>query len=453
MLTLRAGAALVICAALSVTLPSVHAQDTSGPLILVVDASAAMNQSIGGGRRIDIVRKALLEVVAEYPGNASLGMLIFGHRSTTDCGDIEIVEDLQSPLKDRRARLTSRLTSLTAQGRCSVSRTLLEALRMMRGKDGRVLVILGSTEDCRGDPCVVAETLRQSPVPMRTDVVALGIPAEQAPAVSCIGLRLGGEYIAVADADSARRAILSAVVDGLEGGRLRVSVNEAGKPKPSSPYVAVSQLGKPIAQLSDNPSVFQLPAGEYEVSARLGPHIESKRVGVKIRAGQIVDQALTISTGVLIVSVNRPLGKPLTPTPLVELIRGENYVATAKSLPARFETGVGTYGLRVTLNSRQQYVARGLTIEPARTVEKLVEVPAGQIQIFVSGRRFQGAMRPFVEVYQEDRFVASHSGSPADFQLLAGSYVARVREGGRALATKAFVVKAGGDLRVDLNVP
>jgi hypothetical protein len=199
--------------------------------------------------------------------------------------------------------------------------------------------------------------------------------------------------------------------------------------------------------------VFQLPAGEYEVSARLGPHIESKRVGVKIRAGQIVDQALTISTGVLIVSVNRPLGKPLTPTPLVELIRGENYVATAKSLPARFETGVGTYGLRVTLNSRQQYVARGLTIEPARTVEKLVEVPAGQIQIFVSGRRFQGAMRPFVEVYQEDRFVASHSGSPADFQLLAGSYVARVREGGRALATKAFVVKAGGDLRVDLNVP
>jgi hypothetical protein len=137
----------------------------------------------------------------------------------------------------------------------------------------------------------------------------------------------------------------------------------------------------------------------------------------------------------------------------VELIRGEDYVAGAKSLPARFEAGAGSYGLRVTLNSRQQYVARGLVIEAARAVERNVEVPASEVQIFVTGKRYQGAARPFVEVYQEDRFVASHSGSPAVLQLLPGLYSARVRESGRSISTRAFQVKAGEDMRIDLIVP
>jgi hypothetical protein len=139
--------------------------------------------------------------------------------------------------------------------------------------------------------------------------------------------------------------------------------------------------------------------------------------------------------------------------PLVELIRGEDFVASARTLPARFETGAGAYSVRVTLNSRQQYVAHGFVVEPARTVQRSVEVPAGQIQIFVSGGRYQGDLRPFVEVYQEGRFVASYSGSPARFQLLAGSYTARVRESGRATVSKNFEIKAGEDLTIKLEAP
>jgi hypothetical protein len=82
-----------------------------------------------------------------------------------------------------------------------------------------------------------------------------------------------------------------------------------------------------------------------------------------------------------------------------------------------------------------------------------VEVPAGQILIFVSGGRYQGALQPFVEVSREGRFVASNSGSPARFQLLAGSYTARVRESGRASVSKNFEVKAGDDLTIRLDAP
>jgi hypothetical protein len=443
----RAIAIAVFC-----VLPA-FAQPVSEPLVVIVDASAAMNHSVGGAPRMDGVRKALLEVVDEFPGNVSLGLMVFGHRSANDCGDFEIVEHIQSAVKDRRERLTRRLATLSAQGRCSVSRALLESLRIFQGRAGRILLIAGGADNCGGNPCVIAETLRQSPVPVRADVVAVGVGANQAASLSCVSGRLSGQFVAVSDAESARKAIVSAALSGLQGGRLRVRVSEAGKPRPAAPYVTVRQLGRPIAQLADNPSVFQLPAGDYEVSARLGPHSESPLAGVRIRPGQTVDQALSIASGVLIVSLTRTQGKPITPMPAVELIQGEDFVASARSLPARFETGAGTYALRVTLNSRQQYVARGLVVEPARTLQRTVEVPAGQVRILVSGNRYQGALRPFVEVLQAGRFVASYSGSPAHFQLLAGDYTARVREAGRAIVSKEFQVKAGQDPTIELRAP
>jgi hypothetical protein len=453
MLKPRGSAALLFCASLFAALVPAAAQPRIEPLIVVVDASAAMNQPMGGARRIDHVRKALLDLTAEFPGNVPLGMIVFGQWTTGDCGDIEVIEDIQSPVKERQSRLNRRLARLAARGRCAVSRSLLETLRVVRGQPGRILLIAGATDNCGRSPCVVAETLRQSPVPMRADVVAVGVPPDQAPGLACVANRLNGSFASVSEAEPAKHAILAAALGAMPGGRLRVKVSGSGSFQPADLYVTVRQDGRPIAQLSDNPSVFQLPAGEYEVSARFGPHSESERAMIKVRAGETVDQALGIASGVLTVALSRTQGKPFTPAPLVELVRGDDFVASAKSLPARFEAGAGTYGLRVTLNSGQQYVAPGLVIRTAQPAQRVVEVPAGQVQIFVTGKRYRGARRPFVEVYQADRFVVSRSGSPSSIQLLAGSYIVQVRESGRALSRRAFQVKPGEDLRIDLHVP
>ncbi len=453
MLKPRAGAALLFSSWLIAALSHGAAQTQPEPLIVLVDASAAMNQAMGGTRRMDVVRKALSELVTEFPGNVPLGMIVFGAGSAGDCDDVVVIEDIQSAVKERQYRLARRLSGLTARGRCTVSRSLLETLRVLRGRPGRVLVIAGGADNCGRDPCMVAETLRHSPVSIRADLVAVGVPSDQTPGLACISGKLNGQFAMASDPESAKRAILTAALRGMPGGRLRVKVTETGRSRPADLYVTVKQDGRSVAQLSDNPSVFQLPAGEYEVSARLGPHAESERAIVKVRNGGTVDQALRIASGVLVVTLSRARNKLFTPAPMVELLRGDDFVASSKSLPARFEAGVGTYALRVTLNSRQQYVARGLVIEAARSIQRTVEVPAGQVQIFTGGRRFKDGHRPFVEIYQTDRFVASQSGSPASFQLLEGSYTVQVREGGRAISKRAFQVKPGDDLRIDLDVP
>lgn len=81
---------------------SLCAQPAPEPLIVIVDGSSAMNQSLGGARRIDIVRRVVQDLAAEFPGNVSLGLIFFGHRAAKDCGDVEVVEHIQSPVKDRR---------------------------------------------------------------------------------------------------------------------------------------------------------------------------------------------------------------------------------------------------------------------------------------------------------------------------------------------------------------
>ncbi|MBI4874052.1 MAG: hypothetical protein HY822_05410, partial [Acidobacteria bacterium] len=215
------------------------------------------------------------------------------------------------------------------------------------------------------------------------------------------------------------------------------------------------QSGRTIAQLGDNPSVFELPPGEYQVSARLGPYSESARVNLRVAAGQTTGQTLNIATGVLTVSVARSRGKTLSPVAAVDLMRDDKVVASTRSAPARFEISAGTYDVRITLTSRQQHLARGYTVEAARTVQRAVEVPAAVVQVSVTGKRYSASVRPFVEVVEarDYRFVASYPNSPATFQLLPGDYVARVRERGRVAASKAFRVAAGDDLSVAVSVP
>lgn len=422
-----------------------QAQPAPEPLVVILDVSAAMGQHLGAAR------SALRQAAAEFPGNVPLGVIVFGHRSG-GCGDLQVLEDAQSATRSRAERLGPRLDALNARGKCLPSRALLEALRLLRSKPGRLLLIAAGRDDCGGDPCTVAETLRQSAARIRADVVALNGPAS---ALACVSRSLGGRFTAAADAETARRAILTAALGWLPGGRLRVEVTESGRPKPAEPYVTVSQSGRTVAQLSDNPSIFQLPAGEYQVSARLGPYSESARVTVRVAAGQTASQALNIATGTLVVKVTRPQGKPLSPLGAVDLMRNDRVVASTRAAPARFESAAGSYDVRVTLSSRQQFLVHGLAVEPARTVERVVEVPAGLVRVSVTGARYTGGLRPFVEVVEEknSRFVASYPDSPADFQLLPGGYVARVRDSRGIAASKGFRVNAGAEMSVTLNVP
>ncbi|MBI4874498.1 MAG: hypothetical protein HY822_07685, partial [Acidobacteria bacterium] len=163
------------------------AQPAAQPLVIILDASAAMSQNLGAARRIDVARKAVRQAIGEFPGNVALGVVVFGHR-TGSCGDFEVLEDVHAASKGRAERLGRRLGALNPHGQCLPSRTLLESLRVLQGKSGRLLLIAAGGDNCGGNPCTVAETLRQSAAPIRADVVALGA---QASSLACVSRSLG----------------------------------------------------------------------------------------------------------------------------------------------------------------------------------------------------------------------------------------------------------------------
>ena len=64
---------------------SAVAQDRA---MIVLDASGSMWGLIDGKTKIEIARETMGEVLGVVPETNELGLIVYGHRSKGDCGDI-----------------------------------------------------------------------------------------------------------------------------------------------------------------------------------------------------------------------------------------------------------------------------------------------------------------------------------------------------------------------------
>ena len=141
----------------------------------VLDASGSMLQHVGGERRIEVAKSALIGLADALPPNSAFALRVFGHKEADSCRtDLEI----KQPKVDKPAAI-AKIKAITAMNlaKTPIAASLQKVKEDLAGTNGSILVILMSDgeETCEGNPKTAIEALRAGGMDVRVNIVGFAI--------------------------------------------------------------------------------------------------------------------------------------------------------------------------------------------------------------------------------------------------------------------------------------
>lgn len=180
-------------------------------LLFILDSSNSMWGQIDGEAKIETAKVALGKLISDLPAATNIGLMAYGHRSKSDCGDIELVSPIGTPAADVEARLRGlQPTGKTPMaGSLQASAAAFEELA--DGGNNSVVLISDGIESCGGDPCAAAGKLVSAGLGVKVHVVGFDIPERDRKQLECIAEKGGGEYFTADSTEGFDEAVTAAV--------------------------------------------------------------------------------------------------------------------------------------------------------------------------------------------------------------------------------------------------
>jgi hypothetical protein len=407
------------------------------PLLLIFDDSGSMNRPAGAETRIVAARRVVTEFLAQVPEGTPIGLTAFGHRRARDCRDIE---NIRPPSPADRAALSAMSRAVGGfqpRGETPIAQTLLDSIAVFGGRPGRILLVTDGREECGGDVCAAARRLAEAGVDLSVDIVGFGTGAAERRALECVTTLTGGRYLEARDARTLAEALRAATTPRTG---LRVTVTDNGRRPDSAPIVRVVADGGAECSQAGEDTVFDVPAGRYQVSARIGSGAETQPVAAEVREGRLTAVAIGGGTGRFIVRVIAA-GQTGTIATAVELVRGTEVVAAAFGGEVTFDTEPGVYTLRIQIMTADQVVeVPNQRIAAGETSRQSVLAPVGVLRVAVGG-----GVAPIVQATSAGGAIIGVASNPAELLLLAGRYelVVQNQSTGAELDRRQVTITAG----------
>jgi Ca-activated chloride channel family protein len=434
------GALVAVLLALASGIAAAQAPEASSqpaPLLLIFDASGSMSRPAGNETRIVAARRVVTEFLAQVPDGTALGLTAYGHRRARDCRDIE---NLRAPTPADRAalaQLAQTVNAFPARGETPIAQTLIDSIEVFGGRPGRILLVTDGREECGGDVCAAARRLAAAGVDLSVDIIGFGTGPAERRALECITSLTGGRYLEARDARTLAEALRAASVPRTG---LRVTVTDNGRRPDSAPIVRVVAEGGAERSQAGEDTVFDVPAGRYQVSARIGSGAETQAVPATVTEGRVTAVVVGGGTGRLAVRVIAA-GQSTPIATTVELIRDGQVVAAEFGGELTFDTDPGDYTLRIQIMTADQVVeVPNLRVAAGQTNRQSIVAPVGVLRVAV-----QGGVAPLVQATSAGGAIIGVASNPAELLLLAGSYelVVQNQSTGAEIDRRTVTIAAG----------
>ena len=175
---------------------SIFAQKKEEPInriLFIFDASQSMLGRWQSGRKIDIAKKLLSNMVDSLKDieNLEIGLRIYGNKSSVpprDCNDTHLEVDFYKAKK--AVNLIKQKLALTkARGTTPIANSLEEAAKDFPIGDARNIVILitDGKEECGMDPCAVSRLYQRKGIILKPFVIGVGLDEDWKESFNCIG--------------------------------------------------------------------------------------------------------------------------------------------------------------------------------------------------------------------------------------------------------------------------
>lgn len=175
---------------------------------LVLDASGSMKEPAKSGTKIEAAKQALDTVIDDLPGEAQVGMRVYGATISTGKGACTDSQQVVEPGTENRDELHSAIDDYKPLGETPIGYALQEAAKDLGSEGKRTIVLVSDGEStCNPEPCKVARKLSKDGIDLRIDVVGLSVDAKARKQLSCIAEEGNGTYYDADDAESLTRSI------------------------------------------------------------------------------------------------------------------------------------------------------------------------------------------------------------------------------------------------------
>ena len=167
-------------------------KDPVNRILFIFDASQSMLGKWQSGRKIDIAKRLLINMVDSLKGikNLELGLRVYGHKSfypPQDCDDTHLeVNFLES--KDAVDIIKKELSVVKSRGTTPIARSLEEGAKDFPD-NGRNIVILitDGKEECGMDPCAVSHLYQRKGIILKPFVIGIGLDDNWKKSFDCVG--------------------------------------------------------------------------------------------------------------------------------------------------------------------------------------------------------------------------------------------------------------------------
>ena len=168
-------------------------QEPVNRILFIFDASQSMLGRWQSGRKIDIAKKLLSNMVDSLKDieNLEIGLRIYGHKSgypPQDCEDTHLEVNF---LKAKHAvgLIKKKLSVIRARGTTPIARSLEEGAKDFPSGDARNIVILitDGKEECGMDPCAVSRLYQRKGIILKPFVIGVGLDDSWRKTFDCVG--------------------------------------------------------------------------------------------------------------------------------------------------------------------------------------------------------------------------------------------------------------------------
>jgi von Willebrand factor type A domain len=197
-----AGLSLLLLPAILLGVGAVAAKDAPAPAappglpttIIVLDASKSMAAKIGGASKFTSVRTELGKAVGTYGDRLSFGLVVFGHRKSSNCADSEV---LAKPGELTAATQWELLGGIKAKGQAPIAAALTDAAKAASPQSTRldIVLIADSADTCNADVCATADTLKQKSQALRIHVIGFSDKKDDLKRLICVASATGGTFV------------------------------------------------------------------------------------------------------------------------------------------------------------------------------------------------------------------------------------------------------------------
>ena len=168
-------------------------QDPVNRILFIFDASQSMLGRWQSGRKIDIAKKLLSNMLdsLKYMENLEIGLRVYGHQKgypPQDCDDTKLEINFL-PAHLATDMMKAKLRMIRARGTTPIANSLEEGAKDFPSGVARNIVILitDGKEECGMDPCAVSRLYQQKGIILKPFVIGVGLDDSWKKTFNCVG--------------------------------------------------------------------------------------------------------------------------------------------------------------------------------------------------------------------------------------------------------------------------